>query len=540
MDTKRLILFVIFSASILMLWDAWQRQYAPKEPMTATQNSATVLTKQGTEVAQANNAFKLVKSQRIQIKTDLYDVQIDTTGGDIRYIALQKHRADNSETHKFVLMSDTAPMLYVAQTGFRNAELPNDQSIYTTSSNNYIMQEGKDKLDVVLHWQANGVSVDKIYTFHRDRYVIDVRYQIQNNGVMPINPTVYYQLIHDKTAKTGMMMMMPTFTGGAYYTETEHFNKIAFEDMEKSNLSVSSNNGWVGMVQHYFASAWILKSGSQRTYFTKQLDTQHFAVGMDAAVGMVNPAAKTELMTQLYAGPQIPAQLEKTASGLDLVVDYGWLTIIAKPIFMLLAFIQKYVASNWGVAIIILTVLIKAAFFKLSASGYRNMAHLRELAPKMQAMKERFGDDKQKMQQAMMDLYRKEKINPMGGCLPILIQIPVFIALYWVLMGAVELRHAPFFGWIKNLSALDPYYVLPVLMGISMFVQSKLNPTPADPIQAKVMTWMPIIFSVFFLWFPAGLVLYWLVNNILSIWQQWYINKTIHAEASARKSGGKR
>jgi YidC/Oxa1 family membrane protein insertase len=436
-----------------------------------------------------------------------------------------------------VLLDDAAkPMLYVAQTGLIGADLPSHNAVFTSTTNSYQMAPGQDKLEVRLSWaNASGVSVDKIYTFHRDRYDIEVSYEIKNGTAAAITPTVYYQIVHDSESNQGSALM-PTFTGGSYYTETTKFKKLAFADMEEEPLNISSKDGWVGLLQHYFVSAWIPKDGMERKFYTDKLSDKIYRIGSKSTLSTIEPGATLTVPARLFSGPQTKRDLNATAPGLEFTVDYGWLTIIAAPLFWLLDKIHS-VVQNWGVAIILLTILIKAAFFKLSASGYRSMAQMRELAPRLQSMKEKFGDDRQKMQMAMMDLYKKEKINPMGGCFPILIQVPVFIALYWVLLGSVELRHAPFFGWIKDLSAIDPYYVLPILMGATMLIQTKLNPKPTDPMQAKIMTWMPVIFSVFFFFFPAGLVLYWLVNNVLSIAQQWYVNKMIHAETLLKKQG---
>jgi len=542
MDTRRLVLFVIFSFSIMMLWDAWQRKEAPIQAVEQTVGSiptaSTDLTQKSKEIE--NGQFKLERGRRIKVITDLYQAEIDTNGGDLRHLSLNKHRATKAKDGNFVLMDDAVkPMLYVAQTGLIGSDLPNHKSQFTSTSDIYNLEEGNaPDQEVRLNWSENGISVDKIYTFHRGSYVIDVSYQINNASANTITSSVYYQITHDSESNQGSAMM-PTFTGGAYYTEVDKFKKIKFADMAKENLSKESKDGWVGLVQHYFASAWIPKKGVEREFYTKQLTENVFAIGVINPIGNIAAGTKAEVSAKLFAGPQIEKDLKAAAPGLEYTVDYGWLTVVAKPLFWLLSKIHELV-GNWGTAIILLTILIKAAFFRLSASSYRSMAQMRELAPRLQSMKEKFGDDKQKMQQAMMEMYRTEKINPLGGCLPILVQIPVFIALYWVLLASVELRNAPFFGWIKDLSAIDPYYILPVLMGATMIIQTYLNPAPTDPIQAKVMKVMPIVFSVFFFFFPAGLVLYWLVNNILSIAQQWYINKTIHAETLAKKSGGKR
>ena len=544
MDTRRLILFVIFSFSIMMLWDSWQKKNAPiadvkqqaqqEVPRPGSGNATNT-----SDVATLNNTagdgnFKIESGQRIKVATDLFQAEIDTKGGDLRRLVLNKQRAAESKDGNFVLMSDAQkPMLYIAQTGLMGNDLPNHKSVFTSAATSYTMAAGATSQEVKLSWVENGITVDKIYTFHRGSYVIDVDYQINNGSVAVITPSVYYQIVHDSKSKQGSAMM-PTFTGGAYFTEADKFKKIKFADMSKESLSKSTKDGWIGLIEHYFASAWIPKAGVNREFYTKQLSENIFAVGAITPEVSIAAGAKSEIGAQLFAGPQTEKDLATAAPGLEYAVDYGWLTVVAKPLFWVLSKINGLV-HNWGVAIILLTVLIKAAFYPLSAKSYKSMAQMRELAPRLQSMKEKFGDDKQKMQQAMMEMYRTEKINPMSGCLPILVQIPVFIALYWMILGSVELRHAPFFGWIQDLSAIDPYYVLPILMGATMIIQTSLNPAPTDPIQAKVMKVMPVIFSVFFFFFPAGLVLYWLVNNVLSIAQQWYVNKSIHAAALLKK-----
>ena len=548
MDTRRLILFVIFSFSILMLWDAWQQKNHPvidaktTAAQTAGTTSGAVSSVDANGVVQTainDGGFKLASGQRIKVKTDLFEAEIDTVGGDLRHLVLNQHAAAEVKNGHFVLMDDAfKPMLYVAQSGLMGADLPNHKSQFTTTATSYNLADGAVSQEVRLSWAGNGVNVDKIYIFHRNSYVIDVRYQINNGSAAAITPSAYYQIVHDSESNQGSAMM-PTFTGGAYFTQADKFKKIKFKDMADKNLSKTSKDGWVGLVQHYFASAWIPKTGVEREFYTKQLTDNIYAIGVVTPNAPIAVGAATEIGAQLFAGPQTEKELIKAALGLEYTVDYGWLTIIAKPLFWVLSKIHGLV-HNWGVAIILLTVLIKAAFFPLSAASYKSMAQMRELAPRLQSMKEKFGDDKQKMQQAMLEMYRTEKINPMGGCLPIIVQIPVFIALYWVLLGSVELRHAPFFGWIQDLSATDPWFILPILMGATMIIQTYLNPAPTDPIQAKVMKIMPVVFSVFFFFFPAGLVLYWLVNNILSITQQWYVNKTIHAAALVKKGNAKK
>ncbi len=566
MDTRRLVLFVIFSFSIMMLWDAWQQKNRPVVPVQ--QSSAQQQGEQGVPTADTaagstttttatnaavDGAFKLELGQRIKVTTDLFTAEIDTMGADLRRLTLSKHRAADSKNGHFVLMDDAqTPMTYVAQTGLMGAGLPNHKSLFTSTANSYTLADSAASQQVRLSWQGVGdsanISVDKIYTFHRGSYLIDVTYEITNGSSAPVTSSVYYQIVHDSESNQGSAMM-PTFTGGAYFTDVDKFTKINFSDMVEESLSKTSKDGWIGLVQHYFASAWIPNKEVTREFYTKQLSENLFSVGLITPSPTIAAGAKVEISAKLFAGPQTEKDLTAAAPGLEYAVDYGWLTVVAKPLFWVLSKIYA-VVQNWGVAIILLTVLIKAAFYPLSAKSYRSMAQMRELAPRLQSMKEKFGDDKQKMQQAMMEMYRTEKINPMSGCLPILIQIPVFIALYWMILGTVELRNAPFFGWIQDLSVPDtlfgtlpwlnmPIGLLPILMGATMIIQTSLNPAPTDPIQAKVMKVMPIVFSVFFFFFPAGLVLYWLVNNILSIAQQWYVNKTIHAAAVAKKGNAK-
>ena len=568
MDTRRLVLFVIFSFSIMMLWDAWQQQHAPIAPLSHTAQTPSGIVSDdnvlknsssaSTENANNDGSFKLEKGQRVKVVTDLFAAEIDTIGGDLRHLELIKHRAAEMKDGNYVLMDDAkTPLLYVAQTGLMGAGLPNHKSIFTSSATSYTMADGAASQEVRLSWAgsgaASGINVDKIYTFHRGSYVIDVRYQIKNGGSQAITPSAYYQVVHDNESKQGSKMM-PTFTGGAYYTEADKFKKVKFADMAKDQLSKASQDGWIGLIEHYFASAWIPKAGDKREFYTKQLNDDTFAVGAVVPADSIAVGATAEFGARLFAGPQNHVDLAAAAPGLEFAVDYGWLTIVAKPLFWVLSQIEKLV-HNWGVAIIVVTILLKALFYPLSAKSYRSMAQMREMAPRLQSMKEKFGDDKQKMQQAMMELYKTEKINPMSGCLPILVQVPVFIAFYWMLSGTVELRHAPFFGWIQDLAAPDtlfgmiphsipliggmPIGLLPILMGATMIIQTFLNPPPTDPVQAQVMKIMPIVFSVFFFFFPAGLVLYWLVNNILSIAQQWYVNKTIHAAALVKKGNAK-
>ncbi len=545
MDTQRLILFVVFSFSVLMLWDAWQKEQHPLPVQTAPATVAAIPVASPGLTAPAVGAevvaHPLEKGEKLHVRTDTLNVEIDTVGGDIRRIELLKHHDAADKNKNFVLLEDQKPHTYVAQSGLIGTGLPNHKTRYSAQATEHKLAEGAGELKVTLTApDASGVKVEKVFTFHRDSYVVDVEYRIHNNSAHSLTPNAYFQLVRDGSAASGDSMFVSTYTGAAVYTDKQKFQKVAFTDIEKNKAEYEkhSTDGWVAMLQHYFVSAWLPKEGMAREFYAKPLGNNLYAAGLIVPVGSIASGASGAVSVPLYAGPEEQDKLSKLAPGLDLTVDYGWLTVIAAPLFWVLEKIHKAV-GNWGVAIILLTVLIKLVFYPLSAKSYRSMAHMRVLAPKLQKLKEQFGDDRQRLHQAMMDLYKTEKINPLGGCLPVLVQIPVFISLYWVLLASVEMRHAPFMLWIQDLSASDPYYVLPIIMGLTMIIQTKLNPTPPDPIQAKVMMIMPFAFSIFFFFFPAGLVLYWVVNNILSIAQQWQITRATE-QMEAAKGHGKR
>lgn len=535
MDTQRLILFIAFSFSLLLLWDAWQKQHEPppaKEVVShstsADQPPKPTESLSGRPVgAQPGGESVLSHGQSVTVHTDLFNAVIDTDGGDIRHLAFTKQRESTDKSKNFVLFTGDQGQLYVPQSGFIGGNLPTHKAQYTITDTNFSLLPGKDTLTVTLHWSDNGMEVDKVYTFHRNSYVIDVSYTVHNGGAQALAPDAYFQFLRTDHAPAGDPKFIHTYTGPAYFTDQGKFHKISFSDIEKgkAELPGKTDNGWIAMLQHYFLAAWLPEGHIQREFFTRSLGSGLFSTGVILPMGELAPGTARTLTVRLYAGPQEQDKLAKLAPGLDLTVDYGWLTVIATPMFWALSTIHKFV-GNWGVAIILLTVLLKLLFFPLSAKSYRSMAHMRALAPKLQKLKEQYGEDRQRLHQAMMELYKTEKINPLGGCLPVVVQIPFFIGFYWVLLSTFELRQAPFMLWIHDLSVPDPYYVLPVIMGITMLVQTRLNPTPPDPIQAKVMMMMPIVFSVFFFFFPAGLVLYWLVNNILSIGQQWYITRS--------------
>jgi YidC/Oxa1 family membrane protein insertase len=558
MDIQRLIALIVFSVSALFLWEAWQKHNAPPPQRSAVATPATssvpsvpgnVAGGPGTPAAvsgtspapPAGATPSAAAGEPVHVRTDLFDVEINPVGGDIRRLTLREVYSAQDRTKPLTLMEPDPQHFFETQSGLLGDSLPTHKTAYDADQRSFRMADGKETLEVRLRARdAAGAEVVKRFVFHRGSYLIDVAYDVTNKSDKPIAPFAYYQFLRDsnppseQAAQTSSFGGVTTFTGPAVYTEESKFHKVAFKDIDKGSVGYpkKAKDGWIAIVQHYFVSAWLPKEGVEREYFTNKVDNLYTA-GVIVPVGTIAPGATASVDVPVYIGPQEKDRLAKVAPGMDLVVDYGWLKILAVPLFLLLKTIHGFV-HNWGWAIILMTILIKLAFYPLNAKAGRSMAQMKVLAPKMEKLKELYGEDRQKLNQAMMELYRTEKINPLGGCLPIVVQIPVFIALYWVLLGSIELRHAPWLGWIHDLSAPDPYFVLPVIYAISMFVQTRLNPQPADPVQAKVMLIMPIMFSVFFLFFPSGLVLYWVVQNMLSIVQQWHINRTLAAEAKAK------
>ena len=549
LDTQRLILLAVFSFSVLMLWDAWEKHNRPKPPeQTAAQQaqqavptpSAPIETKPSATPAARSGAAPApqptapaAKGEILKVRTDLMIVEIDSLGGTLGEVELRKHRDADDVTKPFILLGPKHH--YVAQSGLTGEGGPNHRSVWRFEPGPRELATGQDVLEVRLTARgSDGLTVEKRYIFHRNSYVIDLTQEIKNATTAPIRPHAYYQLVRDDKPPAGQTAMMKTFTGPVYYTKETAYHKVDFSDIAKGkgDIPARANDGWIGMSQHYFVAAWLPPEGTPREYYARKLPDDLFQVGTITGVGEIAPGQTGASKIRLFVGPQEQKRLKAVAPGLDLVVDYGWLTIIAWPLFWLLSQFHA-LTGNWGVAIILLTVVVKLTFFPLSAASYKSMAKMKLVTPRLTKIREMYANDRQKMNQAMMELYKTEKINPLGGCFPILVQIPVFIALYWVLLAAIELRHAPFILWIKDLSALDPYYVLPILMAGTMILQTRMNPKPPDPVQAKVMTFMPFVFSVFFFFFPAGLVLYWLVNNCLSIAQQWQIQRMFDRDKTA-------
>jgi YidC/Oxa1 family membrane protein insertase len=553
MDNTRLFLFAALAFVGMLIWQQWQLDYGPQPVISSEATNAPNLAQTGDEVSdiidlpeQADglavdtidspeSSAAMTSGNLITVETDVVSVVIDSKGGVIRSVKLIKYpiSLDTPEQGLELIHSD-AESIHILQSGLRNRSntAPTHHSMYQTTRSNYRLQDGKDSLIVPFYWEQDGIKVTKTYEFWRGDYLIDVKHRVENNANQDWQGSQYRQI--QRTRPLSKSRILITYTGAVYYNEEVKYEKVDFDDMEDSQLKENSEGGWIAMLQHYFLSAWIpLQDETNLAYSIANTSRQPatYTIGLRSENVLIAPGNSTEFSSQLFVGPKLVKRLEEITPGLDLTVDYGVLTFLSKPLYWLLSFYQSYV-GNWGLAIILLTMTIKAVFYKLSETSYRSMAKMRKVGPRLKTLKERYGSDRQKMNAAMMELYKTEKINPMGGCLPILVQIPVFIALYWALLETVDLRQAPFILWIEDLSVMDPYYVLPVIMGISMLIQQKLNPTPPDPIQAKVMMALPFVFTFFFAFFPSGLVLYWVVNNILSITQQWFITKRIEAQGS--------
>ncbi len=545
MGNHRLLLYFTLFFIVYMIWAQWQLAYGPKPEVVAEKDTVTATAKNNEngmipEAASIPGSQPSVSSldkqpgsagQRIQIVTDILDVDIDTKGGDVIRTVLRDYpvTADKPE-EKLVLLTDQNVNYQVAQSGLvsvNEGTAPSHNAVYRSEKEIYRLAEGEDIIEVPLYWEgSNGVKIKKVLTFKRGDYVVDVKYYI-TAGEQDWSGSDYMQIVRSRPVETNGNAFIHTYTGGVVYNDEIKYEKYDFDDIADQNLSYQLKDGWLAMIQHYFLTAWIPETGKDNYYFSRyNRNKDLYTLGARTSAISIEAGETGEITSRLVVGPKLQNKLEEIAPGLELTVDYGILTIFAKPLFWLLnAFHELF--DNWGWAIIFLTITVKAVFYKLSEMSYRSMAKMRKVAPRIQKMKEQYGDDRQAMSKAMMDMYKREKINPMGGCFPILVQMPVFISLYWVLLESVEMRQAPFALWLTNLTDKDPYFVLPVLMGVSMYIQQKLNPAPIDPIQQKVFQIMPFAFTIMFAFFPSGLVLYWVVNNILSIAQQYVITKRI-------------
>jgi len=548
-DIRRTILWVIFGFSMVLLWDKWQvhngnkAMFFPTSAPAATAaaddaakpsvaGSAAVPTSATTAAAQlpaAGTVAAPAPRQAVEVTTDVFKLTFDSEGGSLVKAELLKYSDVENKDRAVVLLDDSKDRVYVAQTGLIGGGFPTHKTPMNVVPGPRTLKDGESELSVRFESpDLGGVKLIKTYTLRRGAYDLAVKHEVQNTGSAAVTPQIYFQLVRDGNKPPGESSFYSTFTGPAAYTEAKKYQKVEFKDIENGKVDIQkeSANGYVAMVQHYFASAWLLADGVQRDLFMRKVDTNLYSVGMIATLPSIAPGASQSLEARFYAGPEEEKKLEALSPGLELVKDYGWLTILAKPLYWLLDKIHGLL-GNWGWSIVGLVVLLKAAFFWLNAKAYSSMAKMKAINPKITEMRERLKDKPQQMQQEMMRIYREEKVNPMGGCFPIMIQIPVFIALYWVLLSSVEMRNAPWILWITDLSAKDPLYILPVIMTGTSLLQTWLNPTPPDPMQAKMMWIMPLVFSVMFFAFPAGLVLYWITNNILSIAQQWVINKRL-------------
>ena len=563
-ELQRAFLWMIFLLALFMLWDAWQVRngnqsfFGTPEAVQeqVVENANTTAAAGDVKVPADSKAVasevNVTITQPVVVTTDLFKITFDANGASVARAELLKERQtpdwktrglpglilgeeEQQDAGNVVLFDTSAQHVYKAETGLVGGNFPNHRTAFRLISDTLDMKEGQDTLNVSFAASQGNVELIKTYVFHRGHYGIDVKHEVRNKGNVAISPSVYMQLTRDDGKVASDSAFYNTFTGPAAYTEAEKFQKIDFDSIadNDTDLPSQSNEGWIAMLQHYFLTAWVPQQDINRELYTRQLDKHLYAIGSIVAVGEVAPGAEKVVDSTLYVGPQDQRRLEYIAPNLDLVVDYGWLTFLAKPIYWLLAFLQGLV-GNWGWAIVLLTVLVKAILYPISAAGYKSMARMRDVAPRMKAIQEKYGNDKQALNQAMMELYRREKINPAGGCFPILLQIPVFLALYWVLLATVELRGASWLLWVNDLASPDPYLILPLLMVATMIIQMKISPRPTDPTQAKVMMIMPVVFGVMFFFFASGLVLYWLTNNVLSIWQQWYVNKQIEKERIKR------
>ncbi|MGR8930821.1 MAG: membrane protein insertase YidC [Gammaproteobacteria bacterium] len=562
MDNIRFILVMALLMISYMLWEQWQIDYGPKpqafvsdKPLAVDDKhivSSTDNARSGSDSQALTETESEANHKIIKVKTDVYALEIDTEGGTLRNLDLLQYPREKANTYVNKVRSwvgmdiadrDLSPVrlldanpdsLFLAQSGLvasgNSAAAPDHHAVFQINKSDFELPNGDDELRVPLAWtNGQGLSITKVFIFKRGSYAIDVKQEVRNQTDKAWSGRQYNQLMRIEHSDGNNNTFIRTFSGGVIYTEKDKFQKIKFDEMLDKNLDVTAEGGWTGFIQHYFASAWIPAAGQENHFYTKALNNSRFVIGSYSQDVNLPAGGEGSFSSTIFIGPKIQPVMESLAPGLELTVDYSWLTIIAKPIYWLLNKIHGFV-DNWGLAILGVTFFIKALFFKLSKTSFQSMAKMRKIQPKLKELQERYKDDRQKFNTEMMAMYKREKVNPLGGCLPILVQIPVFISLYWVLIETVELRQAPFALWIQDLSAQDPFYLLPIIYGITMKIQQGLNPAPVDPLQAQVMKMFPIVFTVFFLFFPSGLVLYWICNNSLSIIQQWYITKHVLAE----------
>ncbi|MCP5270059.1 MAG: membrane protein insertase YidC [Burkholderiaceae bacterium] len=552
-DIRRTLLWVVFTMSLVLLWDAWNKHNGhptmfgmptAKPAASAPGSTPGATAASGVPAAMAAGAGAAAPAgvpaapaapaaETVTVETDVVRATLDSRGGTIVGLELLKYADQNDPTRQVKLLDQSAARVYLAQTGLiaqtAGTSLPNHLTPMRVLPGERTLAGNATEVSVSFESVTpEGLTLRKTLRFPRGGYTIGVTHEVLNGGAAAVNPQLYLQLTRDGNKPEGESSFYFTFTGPAVYTEATKFKKIDFGDIAKGKveLPAPATEGWAAMVQHYFTSAWLLPEGAQREFRTAKVADNLFSVALVTPLGEVAPGASTTQSSTLYVGPQEEYKLAALAPGLELVKDYGWLTILSKPLFWLLTQLHNLI-GNWGWAIVALVVVLKIAFYWLNAKAYASMAKMKAINPKVMEMRERLKDKPQQMQQEMMRIYREEKVNPLGGCLPIVVQMPFFIALYWVLLSSVEMRNAPWIGWITDLAAIDPYFILPVLMTASSLFQVWLNPTPPDPVQARLMWIMPLAFGVMFFFFPAGLVLYWLTNNILSIAQQWFINKRL-------------
>lgn len=546
LDYSRFALYAIMIVILFFLFQDWHQEHPTVSNTTVNQNANNYVPQIAANNPNQSTVTSPIvttasgKQQFISVTTDVMQATIDTQGGNVIEVKLFKYPEELHSTQPFTLLNNNKNTRYLAQSGLLSQIGPDTsqgQAIYTTDKTDYVMAPNQDQIQVKLNWQnSQGMQVTKVFTFKRQQYDVDLNYQINNQSSAPWNGNLYLQLMRTNTPpenKQGFVSFA-TYFGAAISTPDKRFQKISFKEIKQNSLNEMVPGGWAAMIQHYFVSAWVPDKNTTSQYFTEVTPDGLYTVGMLGPKIDVPAGQTIETHAKLYAGPAIADDLEKAAPGLKLTIDYGWFWFISAIIFWMMQQVYNII-GNWGWAIVIVTLIIKLIFYPLSAKSYRSMSALKKLQPKLATLKERFGDDKQKFTQATLELYKKEKVNPMTGCLPILIQIPIFIGLYWVLIESVQLRQAPFIFWIHDLSVMDPYYVLPILMGISMFLQQRLNPPPPDPMQAKMMMFMPVIFTVLFCKFPAGLMLYWFVNTIVSFLQQWTIMRSLEKTETSKK-----